>query len=282
VQILRRVDRLKSALSLLRGTSGTVALVPTMGALHAGHMQLVREARGRADHVVVSIFVNPLQFGANEDLDRYQRQEETDAAMLSEAGVAVLWAPPASEVYPKGFQTNVSVGALAEGLCGAVRPGHFDGVATIVAKLFNQVRPDIAIFGEKDYQQLQVIKAMTRDLDLGVDVIGVPTVREKDGLALSSRNAYLSAEARRKAGSLPKAMRQAAGAIEKGGAVDAALETLRTALFKGGFASIDYAELRDADTLAPMTTLDRPGRLLVAARIAETRLIDNMPVVPPG
>jgi pantoate--beta-alanine ligase len=284
VQTVDRLESLREAVDTLRA-KGSLALVPTMGALHEGHLALVREARAKAASVAVSIFVNPAQFGPGEDLDAYPRRFAEDSAMLDAEGVDLLWAPPASEVYPAGFATTVSVAGVSEGLCGAMRPGHFDGVATVVAKLFNQVRPDLAVFGEKDWQQLAVIRRMARDLDLThphVEAIhGVPTVREADGLALSSRNRYLSAGDRERAAALPRAMREAAARIEDGANVTQALAALEEALLGGGFASVDYAELADAETLSPLTELpEHPARLLVAARIGGTRLIDNMAVGP--
>lgn len=282
MQTVCTIDPLRNAVDRLR-QDGPVALVPTMGALHEGHLALVREARGRAAHVAVSIFVNPLQFGANEDLDAYPRQLERDSRMLEAEAVSLIWAPPVEVMYPDGFSSSISVSGVSEGLCGASRPGHFDGVATVVCKLFNQVRPDIALFGEKDWQQLAVIRRMARDLDLlyprAEAIIGVPTVREADGVAMSSRNAYLSAGERAQAAALPLAMREAIVRIENGDAVDEALSDLVQALISGGFASIDYAQLCDAESLAPLAALaGRPARLLVAARIGKARLIDNMGV----
>ena len=281
MQTVTQLDPLRRAVALLKA-DGPVALVPTMGALHEGHLALVREAAKRAAHVVVSIFVNPRQFGANEDLGKYPRQLAADTALLAAEGVHLLWAPDAAALYPPGYATNVVVGGVSQGLCGAARPGHFDGVATVVCKLFNQVRPDLALFGEKDWQQLAVIRRMARDLDLTQPfadaIIGVPTVREADGLALSSRNAYLTPEQRHDAALLPLAIQTTIQSIQGGMAVPKALASLEAILLVG-FDSVDYVELRDAETLAPLTALTgRPARLLVAARIGGTRLIDNMPL----
>lgn len=288
MQIATTRDVLRNTVAALRQegvgqSAGRIALVPTMGALHEGHLTLVRRARDVADHVVASIFVNPKQFGPSEDLDAYPRQLAEDAAMLEAEGCALLWAPTAAEMYPSGFVTNISVTGVSEGLCGAARPGHFDGVATVVCKLFNQVQPDVALFGEKDFQQLAVIRAMARDLDLVrphvAAIIGVPTVREADGLAMSSRNRYLSAEQRAAAASLPRAMRAAIAEIESGAPVAGALAALQTQVLAAGFSSVDYAALADSTSLAPLAALgDAPARLLVAARIGGTRLIDNMAV----
>lgn len=283
MQTAHALDVLRTQVDRLRTGGATIGLVPTMGALHQGHLTLVRRAREACDHVVASIFVNPTQFGPNEDLDAYPRQLAEDAAMLEAEGCALLWAPTVEEMYPDGFVTNVSVREVSEGLCGAARPGHFDGVATVVCKLFNQVRPDMAFFGEKDFQQLAVIRAMARDLDLTQphfrSIIGVPTVREADGLAMSSRNRYLSPENRAAAAALPQAMKQAIAAIECGGEVGAALAELQSQLLGAGFASVDYAALADATSLRPLTAFSgAAARLLVAARIGGTRLIDNMAV----
>jgi pantoate--beta-alanine ligase len=259
-----------------RAAGETVALVPTMGALHAGHMALVDAARRHARRSVASIFVNPTQFAPGEDLDRYPRREATDAAMLEAAGCDLLWAPDASTMYPDGFATSVHVAELGDHLCGAVRPGHFDGVATVVAKLFGQVQPDVALFGEKDYQQLAVIRRMAADLDIAVMIVGVPTQRDDDGLALSSRNAYLDNGERIAARALPRALGEAAAALARGDAVADTLQTVHRRLADAGFDPVDYVALVDAATLAPLTRLDRPARLLAAARIGRTRLIDNL------
>lgn len=280
MQILERIDLLKTALAALRRDGRRIALVPTMGALHAGHMQLVEAAKRHADHVVVSIFVNPTQFGPNEDFAAYPRQRTADEALLRKAGVALLWAPELGQMYPSGFATTIRVAGVSEGLCGAARPGHFDGVATVVAKLFQQVEPDVALFGEKDYQQLAVIRTMARDLDFALEIVGVPTVRAEDGLALSSRNAYLSRDHRSAAAMLPQAMREAIAAMQAGAPVNDQLAQVEKALHAAGFHQVDYVALCDAGDLKPMDRLDRPARLLVAARIGTTRLIDNMPVAP--
>lgn len=282
MQTVNRLAELRPAVDTLR-VRGRVALVPTMGALHDGHLELVREARRRANGVVVSIFVNPTQFGPNEDLAAYPRMLDDDAGLLETEGVDLLWAPPLEEVYSAGFATTVSVAGLSEGLCGAWRPGHFDGVATVVAKLFNQVRPDLAIFGEKDWQQLTVIRRMARDLDLiqpGAEaILGIPTVREADGLAMSSRNRYLSPEARARAALLPRLMGEAVEEIAGGRDVRVALARLSRGLLSAGFESVDYVELADERDLRPLGALSgAPARLFVAARIGGTRLIDNIAV----
>ncbi len=276
MQTVRQLDDLRAAIKLWKSEGQRIALVPTMGALHAGHMALVDAARRAGDRVAVSIFVNPKQFGANEDLAKYPRKEAADSRMLADAGVDLLWMPPVEVVYPEGFATNVSVSGVSEVLEGAHRPGHFDGVATVVAKLFAQVQPDVALFGEKDWQQLAVIRRMTADLDLPVEIQPVPTQRDDDGLALSSRNAYLMPEDRARAVALPRALGAAERAIVEGTDPEAALAQARETLAAAGF-EVDYVALADADTLGD----PRPGhpwRLLAAARIGGTRLIDNIPV----
>ncbi len=283
MQTANTIEDLRKSVAILRADGESIGLVPTMGALHEGHLTLVRRAREACDHVVASIFVNPKQFGPNEDLDAYPRQLAEDSAMLEGAGCSLLWAPGVEAMYPDGFVTNISVSGVSEGFCGADRPGHFDGVATVVCKLFNQVRPDMAFFGEKDFQQLAVIRAMARDLDLTQphvrSIIGVPTVREEDGLAMSSRNRYLSEADRAAAATLPQAMKQAIAAIESGASVSASLSALKSALTDAGFSSVDYAELADARSLAQLDAFEgKSARLLVAARIGGTRLIDNMAI----
>ena len=277
MQIVRTSEDLTRALADLR-SGGTVALVPTMGALHAGHMALVAEARRRADRVIATIFVNPMQFGEGEDLDRYPRQEAADAAMLDQAGCDLLWIPSAGDIYPDGFATRVSVSGLGDRWEGEARPGHFDGVATVVAKLLLAVRPNLTMFGEKDFQQLAVIRRMAADLGLGVEIAAVPTVRDAGGLALSSRNAYLSADERQRAVALPEALAAARDSILSGEAVEAALSAARQALRTAGFSIIDYVALVDAATLEPLDEPRGTMRLIAAATIGGTRLIDNLPV----
>jgi len=279
MQIVREMSDLAASLSQWRKAGEIIALVPTMGALHAGHMALVDAARARAGKVVASIFVNPLQFGANEDLDRYPRQEAEDAKRLEAHGCDLIWMPTADQLYPPGFSTTVSVAGVSERWDGEARPGHFAGVATVVAKLFTAVRPDIAYFGEKDFQQLAVIRRMTQDLGLGVDVRGVPTVRDADGLALSSRNAYLSAGERERALALPQALEEARDAIQGGKPVDPVLDRARNRLSDAGFSRLDYFALVDAATLEPLEAATGEMRLIAAAVIGTTRLIDNVRVV---
>ncbi len=278
MQSIREARQLTAALIALRAGGKSLALVPTMGALHPGHLALIEEARRKADRVAATIFVNPLQFGANEDLDRYPRQEEKDAAMLAEAGCDLLWLPAAADMYPPGFATAVSVKGLSDRWEGEARPGHFDGVATVVAKLLCAVRPDIALFGEKDFQQLAVIRRMAQDLQLGVEVLGVETVRDLDGLALSSRNAYLSADERRRAVELPRALNEAAEQMLSGAPVPEALEEAKNRLRAAGFSRIDYVALVNAMTLEPLDFPGGPMRLIAAAVIGKTRLIDNIAV----
>ena len=280
MQIIRDIDALRRAVAALRRDGGTIALVPTMGALHAGHMALIRQAKREAEHVVASIFVNPTQFGPNEDLGSYPRREAADAEMLEREGVAILWAPDLPIMYPQGHSTSVIVSGVSDGLDGAARPGHFAGVATVVLKLLNQVRPDVALFGEKDYQQLALIRRMVADLDFPVRIAGVPTQRDADGVALSSRNAYLSKEERRSARAFPRTLVEAAQAIRDGAKVADALAEAEVKLRAAGFGSVDYVALCDAATLEPLEMLDRPARLLAAGRLGRTRLIDNLEISP--
>ena len=280
MQIIREIDSLRHKLDVIRAQGGTIALVPTMGALHSGHLALVAEAGREASHVAASIFVNPTQFGPNEDFSRYPRQEAADAAMLEASGCALLWAPSVATMYPDGHATSIRVSGVSEAFEGAHRAGHFDGVATIVCKLFAQVQPDVALFGEKDFQQLAVIRKMVRDLDLPVRIVGVPTQRDADGLALSSRNAYLSPAERLAARALPRMLLEAAQAMREGEKVATALDRAHARLREAGFGPIDYVALADADTLTPADDLSRPRRLLAAAKVGRTRLIDNVAVEP--
>jgi pantoate--beta-alanine ligase len=277
VQTVRDLNDLRAAIAAFRAEGARIALVPTMGALHAGHIALVEAAKRTGTKVVASIFVNPRQFGPNEDLARYPRREAADSRMLVEAGCDLLWLPPVEAMYPEGFATSISVAGVTETLDGASRPGHFDGVATVVAKLFNQVSPDAAYFGEKDYQQLLVIRRLAADLDFAIDVVGVPTQRDDDGLALSSRNLYLDEEERAKAVALPRALGVAARAIARGVATEDATAEAQASLIAAGF-TVDYVAVVDAETLASDPGPARPRRLLAAARMGQTRLIDNIAV----
>jgi pantoate--beta-alanine ligase len=279
---VRSIAALRREVAAWHGAGEKVALVPTMGALHAGHLALVARGKALCDRVVASLFVNPTQFGPDEDLSRYPRDEAGDRAKLAAAGCDLLYAPTVDEMYPPGFSTTVTPGAIAEGLCGRFRPGHFAGVATVVTKLLLQASPDVACFGEKDYQQLQVIRRVARDLDIPVRIEGVPIVRETDGLALSSRNAYLTPEERRIAPALHRTLAEVARRVAQGTAPEAAAAEGRAALERGGFTRVDYVEVVDAETLAPLARLDRPGRVLAAAWLGRTRLIDNLPVMPAG
>jgi pantoate--beta-alanine ligase len=276
--VVRSIDELRGMVAGWRNAGERIGLVPTMGALHRGHLALVAAAQAQCRHTVVSIFVNPKQFGPREDFATYPRPEAEDLAKLTEAGVDTAFIPPVDEMYPAGFATAVTVGGPSEGLCGAHRPGHFDGVATVVAKLLIQAAPDAAFFGEKDYQQLMVVRRMARDLNLPVDIVGVPTVREPDGLALSSRNVYLSADERRIAPNLYRLLREAAGEIAGAAQPGTVLRRTTTELTRLGFA-VEYLELRDAATLQPLAARPTsPARLLAAVHLGRTRLIDNVPV----
>jgi pantoate--beta-alanine ligase len=277
VQTIRSSEELTRVLAGMR-QSGKLALVPTMGALHVGHMALVDEAKRRADRVAATIFVNPMQFGANEDFGRYPRQEQADARLLESAGCDLLWLPSVEDVYPEGFATTISVSGVSDRWEGEARPGHFDGVATVVAKLLLAMRPEVALFGEKDFQQLAVIRRMVADLGLGVEIVGVPTVREADGLALSSRNAYLSPDERARAVALPKALNAAREAILAGAEISIALRQAKQSLVDAGFLRIDYLALVDAATLEPAEEPRGAMRLIAAAVIGTTRLIDNIVV----
>ena len=278
MQTIREARQLPAALIALRAGGKSLALVPTMGALHPGHLALVDEARRHADNVIATIFVNPLQFGANEDFGRYPRLEEKDEEMLAEAGCNLLWLPQPDEIYPAGFATTVGVKGLSDRWEGEARPGHFDGVATVVAKLLCAVRPDSAVFGEKDFQQLAVIRRMTQDLQLGVEILGMPTVRDADGLALSSRNAYLSTDERQRALALPNALNDAAASIRSDAPVSEVLANAVEQLKTAGFTKVDYVALVNALTLEPLDKAQGLMRLIAAATIGSTRLIDNISV----
>jgi len=279
MQIINEIAGLRNAVAKLRKQGHRIGLVPTMGALHDGHISLVKAVQPKCDAVVASIFVNPKQFGEGEDLDAYPRTLDDDAAMLKAAGTDIVWAPKASEIYGNGFATRVEVDGLTNDFCGKARPGHFDGVALIVSKLFNQVRPDVAVFGQKDWQQLAIIRRMARDLDFDIEVMGAPTMRTPDGLAMSSRNRYMSAEQMEAALTLPRALQQAASEIRSGGDIAATLDKVISALRAAGFDEPDYVALVDEDSLQRLTKAQSSGmRLIAAAKMGKTRLIDNLTV----
>lgn len=275
-KIVRSVAELRALVRGWKAAGDVVGVVPTMGALHEGHLSLARAAKADCARVIVTIFVNPKQFNNPDDLLKYPRTETADAALLQAEGVDVIFAPMPDEVYPAGFATTVSVAGVAQPLEGALRPGHFDGVATVVAKLFGMTLADRGYFGQKDWQQLQVVQRLVRDLNIPVDIVGCETVREADGLAMSSRNARLDAGARATAPALYAAMRRAAAALRAGRGD--ALDTCRAEVLAAGFDSVEYIELRDAATLDAAATLDQPLRLLAAAWLGGVRLIDNIPV----
>ncbi|WP_037498083.1 pantoate--beta-alanine ligase [Sphingomonas jaspsi] len=279
MQTVRDGEGLAKALRAMRTAGETVALVPTMGALHEGHLALVAEAKRRADRVVVSIFVNPTQFNDPADLARYPREEEQDAVKLVAAGADLLWLPTAEQFYPDGYATTVSVKGISDRWEGAHRPGHFDGVATVVAKLFIAVMPDVAVFGEKDWQQLAVVRRMAADLGLPVNVVGLPTVRADDGLALSSRNSLLGSEERKAAVALAQSLNAAAAGIARGEAVGTALNQAIRTVKQAGFGPVDYLTYVDGATLEPLDGARSGGRLIAAAFLGKIRLIDNIRVI---
>lgn len=279
--IVRTVAEMREHVRAWKAAGQRVAVVPTMGALHEGHLSLVRLAQQHAERVIATVFVNPKQFAPHEDFDAYPRGEAGDAEKLALVGCDLLFAPNATEMYAPGFSTLISVSGVSEPLEGAARPQFFGGVATVVAKLFIQSQADVAVFGEKDYQQLQVVRRMARDLDIPVEIIGAPTARAEDGLALSSRNAYLSGEERAAAVALPTAMKAAAAAVAQGARIDEAERSAVEALKAAGFGQVDYVEVREAGDLSrlgPGPIGDATGRILVAAWLGKTRLIDNMAV----
>jgi pantoate--beta-alanine ligase len=278
IDIVRDIEKLRATVRAWRDDRKSVALVPTMGALHAGHTALVTEALARANRVIATVFVNPKQFDSQTDLSAYPRTEATDAVTLTRAGAHLLFAPSVEVVYPPGHATTVTVAGLTDVLCGAHRPGHFAGVATVVTKLLLQALPDVALFGEKDFQQLTVIRRLVADLDIPVQIVGVPTVREADGLALSSRNARLTEAERRVAPALYRAISAAALDIAAGGAVQPALDRARNVVAAAGFGVIDYVEARTEATLQELTDNAVKGRVFAAAYLGRARLIDNVPI----
>ena len=277
--IVRSVADLRARLAGFQAVGDSVGLVPTMGALHDGHLALVRRAKADNDRVLATIFVNPAQFGPNEDLPAYPRDEAGDIAKLAEIGCDLLFAPDVAEMYPVGFATSVAVAELTTHLCGAVRPSYFAGVTTVVTKLLLQALPVRAYFGEKDFQQLQVIRRLARDLDIPVEIVGVPTIRETDGLAMSSRNRYLSVLDRSKAAALPRIMRETALELAQGAVAAPILERAKSHLRNAGFTRVDYLELCDEAKLQPLAVAISGSRLFGAVYLGRTRLIDNWPVL---
>ena len=278
-EIVRTVADLRAQMAQYRRSGASVGLVPTMGALHDGHLTLVRSAKLDNARVIVTIFVNPKQFGPTEDLSRYPRDEAADVALLKEVGTDLLFAPDLGEMYPEGFSTSVSVGGISQHLEGASRPQFFNGVATVVSKLLLQAVPDRAYFGEKDFQQLQVVRRMVRDLNIPVAIVAVPTIREADGLAMSSRNRYLSPAQRKMAGALPQIMHDTVTELRSGLVAAPIIANAKGRLHKAGFDRVDYLELCDESTLQPIPVARASSRLFVAAYVGATRLIDNWPVI---
>jgi pantoate--beta-alanine ligase len=277
-QVIRSSAELREKVAGWKRSGMLVGVVPTMGALHDGHLSLARAARAQSDRVIVTIFVNPMQFNAAEDLLKYPRDEARDLALLEAEGVDVLFAPDVTEVYPEGFETQVSVKGVSEPLEGAFRPGHFDGVATVVTKLFGMTQAGRAFFGEKDWQQLQVVQRLVLDLNIPIRIIGCPTIREEDGLAMSSRNVRLSPQERALAPALHRIMQDAAAALRAGNAMEPELEKARAAILAAGFRSIEYLELRSVDGLKPVAPFEDGARMLFAGWLGDVRLIDNIAV----
>lgn len=280
IQRLRTVDELRAQVKAWRAEGLRIGFVPTMGSLHAGHLALVEMALSQADRVVVSIFVNPTQFAPHEDLDAYPRTEDEDCAKLAEIGCHLAYIPKLREMYAENASTIVRVGGISQGLCGESRPHFFEGVATVVSKLLMQCAPDLAIFGEKDYQQLLVIRRMVRDLSIPVEIIGGPIVREDDGLAMSSRNVYLNRKERKIAGQLNKILKKMNEELLSASSVQDVLELAKPMILDAGFSSIDYLEIRDATNLEPLSEIDKPARIFAAVWMGKTRLIDNWPIGP--
>lgn len=278
MKLVHTLDELRAITRTWHQAGEVIGITPTMGALHEGHLSLVRAAKAGSDRVITTIFVNPTQFNSADDLEKYPRTLDSDSTLLAPLDVDVIYAPTVDQMYPDGFATSISISGVTEGLCGTHRPGHFDGVATIVAKLFLQTSADRAFFGQKDFQQLQVVKRLAADLNIPVEITGCPTVREADGLALSSRNVRLTPEGRKVAPALYRAMQQAGAQIKAGDPAAAALQAAQAALLDAGFTEVEYLELRAEDGLAPLDSLSQPARILVAAWLDGVRLIDNIAV----